>query len=207
MIRYQRRLNRQTVAPIAAAFFVLWPLTASAHLVNSGLGPFYDGALHLLLSPGDLLAVVAFALFAGLSGAKAGRWTSVMLPFAWFTAGLVGMQIGPGVALPWLNILSFVILGVMVAANVRLPAITVALAAVLVGTLYGLVDGAALSASGAGWPALSGIVLTVLVCVLLGSALVVSLRSEWSRIALRVAGSWVAAVGMLMSGWLLQATG
>jgi hypothetical protein len=38
------------------------------------------------------------------------------------------------------------------------------------------------------------------------SAGVVSLRAAWTRIAVRVAGSWVAAVGMLMFGWLVRGT-
>jgi hypothetical protein len=46
-----------------------------------------------------------------------------------------------------------------------------------------------------------------LIVALLVSAAVVSLRAAWTRIAVRVAGSWVAAVGMLMLGWLAQGTG
>jgi hypothetical protein len=38
----------------------------------------------------------------------------------------------------------------------------------------------------------------------LGSALVVSLKKHWARIVMRVAGSWVAAVGLLMSGWAMR---
>jgi hypothetical protein len=30
-----------------------------SHLVNSGLGPFYDGIAHLFVTPEDLLAVIA----------------------------------------------------------------------------------------------------------------------------------------------------
>jgi hypothetical protein len=33
---------------------------------------------------------------------------------------------------------------------------------------------------------------------------VVPIRADWGRIAIRVVGSWVAAVGLLMFGWLLQ---
>ena len=43
-----------TVATLAASLLVL-PRLAQAHLVTSGLGPYYDGALHLLMSPADLL--------------------------------------------------------------------------------------------------------------------------------------------------------
>jgi len=50
-------------------------------------------------------------------------------------------------------------------------------------------------------------VVTVLVIALLVSAAVVSLRAAWTRIAVRVVGSWVAAIGMLMFGWLARGTG
>jgi hypothetical protein len=44
----------------------------------------------------------------------------------------------------------------------------------------------------------------VAVLTLLASALAFSLRAAWMQIALRVVGSWIAAVGMLMLGWLLR---
>ena len=46
------------------AALVTMPALGHAHLVNSGLGPFYDGALHLLLSPADVLGLVAATLLA-----------------------------------------------------------------------------------------------------------------------------------------------
>ncbi|MEK6197514.1 MAG: hypothetical protein N2B58_05005 [Desulfobacterales bacterium] len=36
------------------------------------------------------------------------------------------------------------------------------------------------------------------------SAFVVSLKLPWTRIAVRVAGSWVAAMGLLMIGWFFR---
>ena len=48
---------------------------------------------------------------------------------------------------------------------------------------------------------LLGLVCAVLVLVALVAALVVWLRAEWARIALRVAGSWIAASGFLLLGW------
>jgi hypothetical protein len=44
-----------TPRAMVAAVLMAGPGVAQAHLVTSGLGPFYDGALHVLLSPGDLL--------------------------------------------------------------------------------------------------------------------------------------------------------
>jgi hypothetical protein len=47
-------------------------------------------------------------------------------------------------------------------------------------------------------------VLTVLLLALLTSAAVAPLQAFWARVAVRVAGSWVVAVGMLMLGWMFQ---
>lgn len=99
------------------------------------------------------------------------------------------------------------ILGVLVAVNPRFPHVVPAALAGLCGTLHGLLNGSALSAIGAGPLTIIGIALMVLTIALLGSALTVSLKAVWARIAVRVAGSWVAAVGMLMLGWLLRKPG
>ena len=196
---------RQSSLALAAALLAV-PSVALAHLVNSGLGPFYDGALHLLLSPGDLLGLVAVALLAGLRGERAGRLTVMVLPVAWLLAGLIGLNLPVMPELPWLSVLSFVILGVLLAADLKLAPVAVAALAGLYGGLHGLLNGAALAAIGAGSMALFGIVMTVLVLALLTSAAVVPLRAAWAKIVVRVAGSWVAAVGMLMLGWLAQGT-
>jgi hypothetical protein len=49
-----------------------------------------------------------------------------------------------------------------------------------------------------------GIATGVFVTVALVTAYVVSLRVAWARVAVRVAGSWIAAIGLLMLGWALQ---
>jgi hypothetical protein len=39
---------------------------------------------------------------------------------------------------------------------------------------------------------------------ILGAACTVAWQSGWLRIAWRVAGSWIAAVGLLLLGWSLR---
>lgn len=190
------------LAAVVASLLSATPAIVHAHLVNSGLGPFYDGALHLMLSPGDLLGLTAAALLAGLRGAGAGRLTALALPAAWFVSGLVGLHLSAAPDLSWLGVLSFLVLGVLVAADLNLAPLAVAMLAGVYGALHGLVNGAALAAIGAGWLSLTGIVVTALTVVLLVSAAVVALKAAWTRIAVRVAGSWIAAVGTLMLGWL-----
>ena len=48
---------------------------------------------------------------------------------------------------------------------------------------------------------LLGLVFAIFVLVALAAAFVVRLHAQWARIAVRVAGSWIAASGLLMLGW------
>jgi len=49
------------------------------------------------------------------------------------------------------------------------------------------------------------LVSAVFALIALAAAFVVRLRAHWARIAVRVAGSWIAASGLLMLGWALRA--
>ena len=78
-----------------------------------------------------------------------------------------------------------------------------ALAAAL-GLVHGWLNGAGIAAAGREASGLVGIAGAIFVLVALASALVVSLRRPWTRIAVRVAGSWIAAMGLLLLGWALR---
>jgi hydrogenase/urease accessory protein HupE len=195
-------LLRHVFLMLAAILIV--PSVAQAHLVNTGLGPFYDGATHLALSPDDWLGLLAAAFLAGLCGPQAGRWTLVILPLAWLVGAAAGLQLAMPLALPGLSIISFVVLGVLVAWDAKLSAWGVATLGGSFGLLHGLLNGSALNQANAGMINVLGIVASVFVLLLLVSAAVVSLRPAWTRIVVRVAGSWIVAVGMLMFGWLFR---
>ncbi len=190
--------------PFILAAFLLAPSVARAHLVTSGLGPFYDGAMHLALSPEDLLGLFAAALLAGLRGPQAGRWTLAILPLGWLVGALAGLQLPAVPVLHALTILSFVALGLLVALDAKIPAWSVSALGGIFGLLHGLFNGAALREANGELLNVLGIVSSVFVLLLLVSAAVVALRPAWTRVAVRVAGSWIVAIGMLMFGWLYR---
>jgi urease accessory protein len=193
-------------AGLVAAFSVLsWPSHAAAHLVTTGLGPIYDGIGHLVMTPEDLIPALAIALFAGLRGAASGRRALFVLPLVWFVGGLLGMIIGGMPALP-LPAVSFLILGVLIAADLKLSQKSFTAVVVGVGFAHGVLNGIALK-EGPGVLGLIGILATLFVIVTLVSAFTVSLKQTWARIVVRVAGSWVAAMGMLMFGWAMRGQG
>jgi hydrogenase/urease accessory protein HupE len=187
----------------AVCLLVLFPSRAEAHLNSTGLGPVYDGVLHFLLSPEDLLPVVALALFAGLRGAAHGRAVMFVLPGAWLAGGFIGLaaRTSGGTAL---TCISFLVLGGLLAADARLSLRATAVLAAVIGLLHGYLNGAAVGRPEVGAIALLGLVVAVFVVVVFAAAFAVPLHRHWTRIAVRVVGSWIAASGLLMLGWALR---
>jgi hydrogenase/urease accessory protein HupE len=195
-------MNKQKIHAVAAfLLLILWPSVSQAHLVNTGLGPIHDGISHLAMSPDDLLSGLALALLAGLSGARAGRHVLFILPPIWLLGGLFGLRMEQEVSLALFSILSFLVTGALVALDRKLPLMLISGLTFCFGFLHGFMNGTAMSQAGAGFLALLGICLAVFVLTALFSALVISLRAHWARITVRVAGSWITAIGLLMLGW------
>ena len=204
----RRALDRPAVLRglfIAGLALALAPATAEAHLVTTGLGPVFDGIGHLFLTLEDLLPALALALFAGLRGASAGRWALFLLPAAWLAGGMIGLITGAGLP-TWVTVASFLILGGLVAADARLTRRWLVALAIVLGLLHGSMNGAAMAEARLGLLGLLGITAAVFVLVALAAGLVVSLRRPWTRIAVRVAGSWIVATGLLLLGWWLGPT-
>ena len=195
---------RASRSGLAIAALLVQPATAHAHLVNTGLGPFYDGVSHFGLTPEDFLPALALAFLAGQRGSRAGRATLFALPGAWLLGGLAGLAFPTISTATALTTVSFVLLGGLVAAEAPLGPGWVAGLAVVLGLLHGTLNGAAMSEARLGALGLAGIVATLFVVTALAAAMVVAIRVPWGRIAVRVAGSWIAAVGLLLLGWALR---
>jgi urease accessory protein len=178
------------------------PAFCLAHLVTTGLGPVYDGIGHLVMTPEDVLPVLALALYAGLRGTAPGRRALFLLPLAWFVGGLSGIYFENLPTIPVAPV-SIVILGLLVAADLNLSTRLFTAVVLVVGFSHGVLNGVALK-NGPGVLGIIGIMATLFVIIALVSAFVVSLKQPWMRIGVRVAGSWVAAIGMLMFGWLIR---
>lgn len=198
---------RRRLALVAGAVALLAPALAQAHLVVTGMGPIYDGISHFVLSPEDSLPVVGLAFYAGLRGPLQSRAQFAALPLAWFAGGLMmwltGHQI-PATVLPSATALILMVIGGLLAANLDLDSrFAVGLAGML-----GLIRGAADLAGAPSDPAslldLFGMCVAMAGLYALAVSVTLPLRRFWMIVAARVAGSWIAAVGLLLAGWIIR---
>jgi len=185
-------------------FFASRP--AQAHLVTTGLGPFYDGAAHLAKSPGDLAVLVALTLLGAMRGAATGRAFLALLPLAWLAGGEIGVAFPSAANLDWVSALCFLLVGALVAADRNLSSRELGPLCAAIGGFQGFLTGSALSVMPSSHLELVGSVTALLIVVTLAAGVVVSIRAYWARIAVRVVGSWIAATGLLMLGWTLRAS-
>src|SRR5271157_1984497 len=179
--------------------------SAQAHLMNTGFGPFYDGLTHLFVTPEDLLPVIALALLAGLRGPRFGRSVLFALPAAWVVGSTAGVLLTPQLTLPGAEIILTIGLGALLAADRPLPLAFVVGLAILLGLIHGILNGSELAKTlSSAQMSNAGVVVALFLSVSLLAGQAASVRVRWARAAFRVAGSWIAAIGLLMLGWAMH---
>jgi urease accessory protein len=197
-------MRRGAVHGLIAALAAAVASPAHAHLVETGFGDFYDGIAHVMVTPEDLLVVVALALLAGQRGAGAARYAIIALPAAWLAGGLIGAHWPAATGLPLLTTLTFAVTGTLVALNANVRDVGVVVLAIATGVLHGLVNGATMAPGDLGNLAIVGVVSAIFILTTILSSQITALPAGWPQVTVRVAGSWIAATGMLMFGWLVQ---
>ena len=205
-----RRAARAARGLALPAFFFTLSSPTHAHLLQTGLGPFYDGIGHFFLTPEGLLAVLVLALLSGLRSAAHGRAALAALVMSWAVGGAVGLvpavaasgvpeSIGRFAGVP------LVVLGVLAAIDWALTVRAVAGLGILVGIPPGLDSGAAMAQTALGWRGLAGTLLALAVFATLAIGFVATIAPRLlARRVARVAASWVAASGLLLLGWSLR---
>jgi urease accessory protein len=173
---------------------------ARAHSGVQGIGDFYAGFLHPLTAPEHVLAFFALGMLAAQQAPRG----QLALPVFWM-ALVLGAIIAlvqpaiPGVA--FLNILSVLALGALIALYRRMPTAVLLVLAALFGTAHGIANGEAITGLIRPYVFIPGIALAAL--AVSGYGLVFTdwllrRKTEWITIAVRVAGSWITAIGMLV---------
>lgn len=190
--------------PGATASVALWLLgispTAYAHSAAKGAGDFYAGLLHPVTALEHVLPFFALGLLAGQQGQRgqpAVLVFSLMLVLG--AASALWLPAPPYVAL--VNILSAVLLGGLVAAAWRLPMAILYAIPVLFGLSHGFANGTAISGGIKAYLFIPGVGLAGLMVAAYGmiaTDFLLRQKANWMHIAVRVAGSWIAAIGILV---------
>lgn len=198
------RISRLPIYAFVVFTFLMYASPAEAHLNATGMGPVYDGLMHFLMSPEDLVPVLALALLAGLRGAAYGRRALFIIPGAWLIGGLAGIGAAAKDGSPFVSAAWFLLLGGLLASDAKLSLRVMTAFAASLGLYHGYLNGTGMGQLETASVALLGLVFAVFVLVALAAALVITLREDWMHIAVRVAGSWIAASGLLMLGWAVR---
>ena len=192
---------RRAARYFALAASLVLPHEASAHLVTTGLGPIYDGVWHFAQAPTQGVSVIALALFAGLRGPAHARQCFFLLPPVWLVGCFLPVASGPVLAtlLPALVLLT---LGALLASEFRLAPAGLAALAIPSGLLLGISYGA--SMEGPAVPYALGAAAVIVALLALFSSVALPLHWMPGRVAVRVLGSWTAALGLLLIGWQIH---
>jgi hydrogenase/urease accessory protein HupE len=141
---------------------------------------------------------------AGLGGARHGRSVLAVLPAAWLAGMRPDGRIGLPAAPAWLNAVVTVLLGALVASDLRLRLTVVIRSAAALGAPHGYDNGHDLAAATGGLVAIAGIACSLFAIVSLLAGQAAALQAQWTRLAVRISGSWIAAIGLLMLGWSVR---
>ena len=185
-------------------FALFYPSVAAAHPIK-GVGDFYAGTLHPLTAFEFLLPWIALALFAGQQRRSAALWTLCIFPLALILGAVSALAVRPAAWVSSANLVMIPLLGLAVALSLPCPtAVPVGLATVL-GLLHGLANGTEITASISPWRFIPGLATAGILVLSYGIGLVRSLKKPWTRMAVRVVGSWIAAAGILVCAFQLAA--
>jgi hydrogenase/urease accessory protein HupE len=180
---------------------------AHAHILLTGVDNLVHAVRHLILAPETVLTLLAAALLAGLRGESASRSAALAGLGAWLLATAFAYLSGFGADFALSTAVLLLMLGLFIAADLRLDATTIAAVAGLTGLLAGLRHGSAAAGLPLPFAAVMFALDTTILLIAWAAGYLVLRYAPWARIGVRVAGSWMAAIALLYFGWLLRGGG
>lgn len=193
---------------LAAAAFLAAPATAEAHLVNTRLGDFYGGMIHPLTGVEDVVPWLALAMLGALQGPERARWLLVAFPTGLAAGALFSVAMPGGATMPGLAVAVIALTGLAVATAATLPLPALLGLGSVVALLHGYQNGQAMVADTDQLLFISGLTAIGYVFMTLATGLALVFlegSGKWRLVAVRAAGSWVAAVGIMALGLQLRA--
>jgi urease accessory protein len=186
---------RQFFAAVAVALF---PALAHAHAVPGQSSGLAAGLTHPFTGLEHLLAMVAVGLWAAQRGGRA-LWIAPLTFVSVMTlGGALGMA---GLSLPFIQggiILSVLVLGVLIAAAVRLPMFASVAVLALFALFHGHAHGNEMAQSASGMIYALGFVVSTAALHVTGIALGLAARQSGQGLAVRYAGGAIAVCGLAL---------
>ncbi|MFN0038681.1 MAG: HupE/UreJ family protein [Burkholderiales bacterium] len=187
----------------AALLLAVVSEAAEAHTAAKGVGDFYSGVLHPLTALEHVLPFVALGLLTGQGRAKTGAEAVLaVFPVALMTGAMLAYWLPAIKGLGIVNVGSAILIGLLVAIAWTLPVLVIHAIAALFGLSHGYANGEAIVGSTVEpWVFIPGVGvagLVVLAYCTLATDYILGKNIGWMKIALRVAGSWIAAIGLLV---------
>jgi len=190
------------VKAVIVACLLSFAGNADAHSMVKGVGDFYAGLLHVLTALEHVLPFIALSLLAGQRGLKAqAEAVLIVFPVALMAGAAAALWLAPPPGLAFFNIASAILLGALVAAAWPLPRAVFYGLVVVFGVSHGFANGEAITPTTKAYLFILGVGLSGLVVLAYGTLMVDFLlkrKAGWIHIAVRVAGSWIAAIGVLV---------
>lgn len=199
-----RRPHPSLAAALIAALLLVFPSNADAHLAIKGAGDFGNGALHPLVTPQHLMIVLGLALLLGMRVPL-----RLKLPMA-------SLAISSAIALGVISWIPFsppelfltliaMILGLLVAIGRTLPPAVLAGICAICAVAVGLDSGVDPESGMVVWKTLSGTWLGITgVTGYLALAVSNGAEKNWARTGMRILGSWIFAIAILMLAFALR---
>jgi urease accessory protein len=173
---------------------------ASAHSAVKGSSDFYAGFIHPLTALEHVLPFVALGLLAGQQGRR-GQPAVLAFSLSLMAGAISALPTGPMPYVGLVNILSSVLLGILLAAAWRLPMQLLYAIAIAFGLSHGFANGTAITGDIHPYLFIPGVGLAGLIVTAYGmisADFLLRQKAAWMHIAIRVAGSWIAAIGILV---------
>jgi len=177
---------------------------ASAHLVQTGFSPLVDSIFHVALGPDAVMTAAAVGFLCGLRPGEPPHTGRALYLYGWVLFFVTGAFCQYPFDYPIPVAATLLGMGALVAADFPLPVPALLLALGWAGGIFGIVGGGAAEGLPLSIIAIMG-ALNISVLVLVSAAArALARRYPGARIAVRVAGSWIAAIGLLQLGWAIK---